>query len=336
MEVAAWLPTACESEALLQEWAAVFSHGSSIYERWEVRAELECQEDCEDVLAMITNGVPGLLARKESSLRRIICDLPGGQKAASLFGVRSTLRRIVEDRMGWASTAVAAPEEVVADLPVNWQLERWYRCEDEIYLCAFEEKGLSLCHGLSLEYGYGYYDFDAGGDEVCVSARAVVGGGLRRKMLTPAQLQRKKARNSRRMAAFEESLKLRDPEKQVRQDFVCHVRQNSVLRERLTRDPIVRIRLLGEHAVPGEEEEETNYWDEMEETELFELQRVGSACVTVKTSRTRMNMNPVCGFEVVPEWQAAFKAFIKDRLALSFSISRVCVCAVFCIYLIGL
>ena len=76
--------------------------------------------------------------------------------------------------------------------------------------------------------------------------------------------------------------------------------------ERLLGDPIQKVG--GGYA---EREDLDMCWGMLEEEDLFEKRHDNVICI--KKARTNTNMNPVCGFQIVPEWDAAFRSFIERR-----------------------
>lgn len=56
----------------------------------------------------------------------------------------------------------------------------------------------------------------------------------------------------------------------------------------------------------GNKKTNPDFWSQVEEDDLFERKKDLSS-VKIKEARTRMNMNPVCGFQIMPELEEEFR-----------------------------
>jgi len=259
-----WLPTACETEAMAQEWAAVLRYGTSIFEYGEIAVDCE-EHDRDQVVRVFMCGV-GQTASRKNQYKAILNSYS-----------------IPRDIIVWGAESITSMT-TYKDAPIDWEYVKEENNRLLMYLEKYGQHGLSLCnHCGEVEYFNPCACWDNDSD-VLVSANAVRGGGLCSKLLTPAQLGRKIKRNEARQTAFDESLRQRDPYRDVRLDFLCEIASNEALLLKLTQDPIKEITFVN-----GCEEEKNNmpFWSSLGEDDLFELKKDGTDVVTTKKARTR-------------------------------------------------
>lgn len=134
------------------------------------------------------------------------------------------------------------------------------------------------------------------------------GGGIRRKNLSRKQLERKILRNKTRENEFK-MMKIRDQDYMFtdRQAFLRHLEGNADVLRRLLNDPIQEVDLDSE-----DQNEPREFFGSVQEDQFFEFKKRGKL-IAVKKARTNTNMNSVCGFCVIPEWDMQFQQFVRDR-----------------------
>lgn len=216
-----WLPHARETEFILQEWAAVLRYGCNYYERAEVLASVHELGDVRmrvDVQGVMRDGPfyvipPKMMSKADTCLYSAIIDKEYSEEDADFMAASVGRSSYDAAGMDW--------------LKVGFEWFDMERCFVDEHGAA----GLSCCLGCELG-GFGSDCFSVDDnlmEEMRISANAVVGGGLRLKKLTKAQLARKKQRNKMRLEAFQESLVQRDPFKVASSyshfvlTFFCHL-----------------------------------------------------------------------------------------------------------------
>ncbi len=135
------------------------------------------------------------------------------------------------------------------------------------------------------------------------------GGGIRRKFLSKAQLIRKVKRNAQREEEFKLK-KIVDEDYMLgdRKAFLRYLESNTELMNRLLNDPIQEVVLNDKKDAPPP----IQFCGTLQEDSFFEMREKGKLIAT-KKARTNMNMNPVSGFCLVPEWEGNFQEFVRDR-----------------------
>ena len=304
--VARWFEKAEEEDAHM-EWAALFRYGSSWYERNTIMAEFfRTDRKTARMMGSLHDSTPRsclMVRMQDASENKILnayirLELPPSFLASDFI------------------ISQFFPEKDSYETQIDWESESipyCWMCPESIMDCRYGAKGLSCCFpkecnvsDLNDEWDLDDWEEAVEEDDVRVSANAVVGGGIRRKFLSKEQIKRKKQRNDARKEAFEASLVKKDPLKKERAEFVHHLCCNPDLASKLAADPIQEISFEGD-----DEETRSVNWCDLEEHDVFE-KRVGKV-VAVKPCKTRMNMNSLCGFQVVPELEKEFRDFLEKR-----------------------
>lgn len=287
-----WLFVALEEE-MWTEWAALLVYGSSLCERAEV---LEATKDhgMVSVMETLAYSGPGVCCLSK------VYDLSQNKYLAWYLSLVSTGNEFWSRKAGimhlevdkslssyepvldweWIGNCSFVDQQVQFMYEHDWQgFSGCFQCEKECEACNSDE------------------------GEVRVSANAVVGGGLRKKNLSPKQLEGKILRNAARKEMFEASLCKRDHGRKARSAFVDFVNEDSNLCERLAGDPI---------KCAHEPRKNTDDWQyDLQQKDLFVEEK--GCVVGSKQARTHMNMNALCGYQIVPEQDAAFRKFVQGR-----------------------
>ena len=313
-----WFPVAQEEEAAL-EWARVLVHGSSTCEQMDI--VLGIKYECTSMEHMA-----GMLVGWPDACIKYIEDMLAKDPDARVKNMQQVLGEgpsvCIEQRRNYWEDCVLSLGLCDGARPCRrFPLDRG---EEE---CDYDSEGnenFYFCHRYNRLYcydkGYGveyWYENDDEDDEVRISANAVKGGGIRRKQLTPAQLKRKIARNAARLEDFNNSLVSRDPERPLREEFVCLVRDgdddddfyngSNLLAKRLLNDPVKEVEL--EPSSKGSKEYRFYCVDH---DDLFVQVEDGPSLKT-KRARTSTNMNPLSGYTVRSELDADFRRFVAER-----------------------